>query len=88
MKILIEGADIFEDVDEIYQGAKQGDYKAVGAGVTHLVTTLQQSVCQNNDDKTCVIVEGILESLEVFLVDMGECKVRLHRGNCFRVFFS
>jgi hypothetical protein len=74
--IIIEGNDIFSSVDAVVNALESKDYDRVGNSLMNLVNEIQSTVC-SEDDKTCVIAEGILETIEIYFYDLGECKTDL-----------
>jgi len=70
VKIVVGSADIY---DELYSAAvdlKTGDYAGVGMELGMLLRQLKASTCET---KACIVMEGILASLQVGFVDLTAC---------------
>eukprot|EP01028_Stygiella_incarcerata_P012108 TRINITY_DN7281_c0_g1_i1.p1 TRINITY_DN7281_c0_g1~~TRINITY_DN7281_c0_g1_i1.p1 ORF type:complete len:881 (-),score=238.83 TRINITY_DN7281_c0_g1_i1:139-2781(-) len=74
VQIIVNGADIYEDMYHAVTDWKAGNYPAFGADVADLLMKLESSKCTSD---ACVVAEGILEVLQIVARDMGQCKTDL-----------
>jgi len=70
IKIIVGSADVYDQMYTAVMDLQRGDYAGAGMQVGALLTQLQASGCQT---KACVVMEGVLGSLQVGFTDVKAC---------------
>jgi hypothetical protein len=76
ISIIVEGADIFAPLDAAIQAFENKNYNAAGAALGDLTNVLRRTACKD-DDKACIIIEGLLQETSIVLSDLGMCSTEL-----------
>eukprot|EP01027_Heterolobosea_sp_BB2_P020520 GEZU01029275.1.p1 GENE.GEZU01029275.1~~GEZU01029275.1.p1 ORF type:complete len:892 (-),score=374.14 GEZU01029275.1:181-2856(-) len=71
VQIIINGADIYNDVYNAVQCWIKGDYYGAGSAIGQLIQEIQLLSC---DSTVCDVVNGLLRGLQLIAQDMGKCK--------------
>lgn len=74
IKVLVDGADVYDDIYQISKSMAIKDYESVGLGLAKLINDLALSTCST---KECVLVDGILRGLQILVHDGVACKKEL-----------
>lgn len=70
VKILVGSADIYDALYNAVVDAERGDYTGFGMQMGRLLTELEASGCKT---KACVVLEGLLQSLQLEANDFEAC---------------
>eukprot|EP01029_Cantina_marsupialis_P027512 TRINITY_DN7711_c0_g1_i1.p1 TRINITY_DN7711_c0_g1~~TRINITY_DN7711_c0_g1_i1.p1 ORF type:complete len:950 (+),score=285.81 TRINITY_DN7711_c0_g1_i1:122-2971(+) len=74
VKIIVNDADIFQDIYGAIMAFEQKDWGTFGMRLGSLLQRMQQTSCTTEG---CYILEGLLQSMQIVASDMGECKADL-----------
>lgn len=70
VKIMVESADVYDDVFQLITAIDTGDWDTVGEELGNLLRVLRASSCET---KACVILEGLMASVQEELSDFDSC---------------
>jgi hypothetical protein len=70
VKILVESADIYDDVYRMVQAIKTKDFTTVGMELGNLLRVLRASGCST---KACTVLEGLMASMQLELESFDSC---------------
>jgi hypothetical protein len=70
VKILVESADIYDDLYKLVGAIETKDYDTVGTELSNLLRVLRASGCET---KACIVLEGLMASIQEELSDFDSC---------------
>lgn len=70
VKIIVGSADVYEDLYAAFEDVKREDWSGVGIQMGLLLAKLRASGCKT---QACIIVDGIIASLQVGFTDLTAC---------------
>lgn len=74
IKVLVDGADVYDDIYKISKSVAANDYQSVGLGIAKLLNDLALSTCST---KECIIIDSILKALQILVHDNVRCRKEL-----------
>lgn len=70
VKIMVEAADIYDDIFQLITAIEGGDWNTVGEELGNLLRVLRASGCET---KACIVLEGLMASVQKELADFDQC---------------
>jgi hypothetical protein len=70
VKILVESADIYDDLYKLVLAIDTKDWDTVGVELSNLLRVLRASGCST---KACIVLEGLMASIQQELSDFDQC---------------